>query len=93
MASLDSDFLLVLLNYLEAKKDVDSIGKAIDLHVNNRNYKKAIQLYEKYHNLIVSSSEFTYLSSMIDIAKEMQNDYSNSESSNQYNLITNSDLR
>ena len=93
LTSLDSDFMLILLNYLEAKKDADSIAKAIDLHVNNRNYKKAIELYEKHHQLIASSSEFTYLSSMIDIAKEMKNDFTSNQSSNQYNLITMTDLR
>ncbi|RNA06009.1 hypothetical protein BpHYR1_053728 [Brachionus plicatilis] len=92
LTSVDSDFLLVLLNYLEAKKEPESIGKAIDLHVNNRNYKKAIQLYEKHHQLFASSTEFAYLSSMIEIAKEMHNDYT-TESLNQYNLITSTDLR
>ncbi|CAF1033811.1 unnamed protein product [Brachionus calyciflorus] len=96
LTSIDSDFLLILLNYLEAKKDTDSIGRAIDLHVNNRNYKKAIQLYEKYHQQISTSADFSYLSSMIDIAKEMQNDYTSNalfSDNNQYNLISQQDLK
>jgi hypothetical protein len=48
LSALDTDLLLILFNYLEAKQDLNSIGMAIDLHINNRNYKRAIELYERY---------------------------------------------
>jgi hypothetical protein len=48
LSALDTDLLLILFNYLEAKQDLNSIGMAIDLHINNRNYKRAVELYDRY---------------------------------------------
>lgn len=42
------DLLHALLNYLEAKQDLNSIAIAINLHIDHRNYSRAILLYEKY---------------------------------------------
>ena len=48
LSSLDHDLLLMLFNFLEAKQDLNSICMAIDLYVTNRNYTRAIELYDKY---------------------------------------------
>lgn len=93
LGSADSDLLLMLFNYLEAKQDLSSICMAIDLHVNSRNYKRAISLYDKYSKQI-SNSEFNYLSSMIEIAKDMQDDTDSSRETNKhYGLITSNDIK
>lgn len=42
------DLLYALINYLEAKQDLSSIAIAINLHIDHRNYSRAIFLYEKY---------------------------------------------
>ena len=48
LSASDHELLAMLFAYLEAKQDLNSICIAIDLHVTNRNYTKAIQLFEKY---------------------------------------------
>jgi hypothetical protein len=81
---------------LEAKQDLNSVCLAIDLYVSNRIYKRAIELYEKYSSKIMNS-EYEYLSSMIEIAKEMYDSYSSNDesrvSSKCYNIINSADLR
>ena len=42
------DLLHALVNYLEAKQDLNSIAIAINLHIDHRNYSRAIFLYDKY---------------------------------------------
>jgi SUMO ligase MMS21 Smc5/6 complex component len=43
----DQDLFMVMLNYLEAKQDTDSIVKAFDLYIEKRCYKRAMDLYNK----------------------------------------------
>ena len=100
ISSVDNDFLLMLLNYLEAKQTLSSISVAIDLHVSHRNYKRAIDLYER-HAKQITNSEFNYLISIIDIAKEMSqsNNFSSTDDSTSYqknkefSIITVNDLK
>lgn len=97
LSQLDNDLLTLLFSYLEAKQDLNSVCLAIDLYVSNRIYKRAIELYEKYSNKIINS-EYEYLSSMIEIAKEMYDGYSSSTdelriASKCYNIINANDLR
>lgn len=44
----DQDLMHMLLNYFEAKQDLESIALAINLHIDHRNYGRAIYLYGKY---------------------------------------------
>ena len=44
----DNELWFALINYLEAKQDVCSIATAINLHIDQRNYSRAIGLYAKY---------------------------------------------
>jgi hypothetical protein len=100
ISSLDNDFLLMLLSYLEAKQTLSSIAVAIDLHVTNRNYKRAIDLYER-HAKQITNSEYNYLISIIDIAKEMSqsNNFSSIDDSTSFHknklfgTITMNDLK
>jgi hypothetical protein len=71
ISSLDPQLKFYLFNYLEAKQELDSICIAIELHVDSRNYIKAIDLYDKYSKQISNSSSHSYLSSMCDVAKQM----------------------
>jgi hypothetical protein len=69
---------------------------AIDLHINNRNYKRAIELYDRNSKQISNSAEFSYLTSMIEIAKDMQGQSSRDEKSSnfsQINVFSSSDLK
>ena len=81
---------------MEAKQDLNSVCLAIDLYVNNRIYKRAIELYEKNSTKILNS-EYEYLTAMIEIAKEMYDGYSSSDESRTstkcYNIINANDLR
>lgn len=47
----DQDLLGMLINYLEAKQDLTSIAIAINLHIDHRNYNRAIYLYGKYNKV------------------------------------------
>ena len=93
---MDTDLLTLLFSYLEAKQDLNSVCLAIDLYVNNRIYKRAIELFDKYCKQI-ASSEYDYLTSMIEIAKEMNDGYSSLEDSRvankSYNIFNSMDLK
>jgi hypothetical protein len=71
ISSLDPQLKFYLFNYLEAKQELDSICIAIELHVNSRNYIKAVDLFDRYSKQITNSSSHSYLSSMCDVAKQM----------------------
>jgi hypothetical protein len=44
----DQELSFALINYLEAKQDICSIATAVNLHIDQRNYDRAIYLYTKY---------------------------------------------
>ena len=85
----DQDLLGMLINYLEAKQDLNSIAIAINLHIDHRSYNRAIYLYGKYSKQI-ASSEFEYLTSLVEIIQKestsIQTDFSPSKLKNPFTL-------
>jgi hypothetical protein len=62
----DQDLLHTLIAFFEAKQDLTSTALAINLHIDHRNYPRAIQLHAKYAKQL-ANSEFDYLASLIDV--------------------------
>ncbi len=62
----DQDLLHTLIGYFEVKQDLTSIALAINLHIDSRNYSRAIELHAKYAKQL-ANSDFDYLASLIDV--------------------------
>lgn len=95
LTSLDKDLLLMMFNFIEAFDKLDLVCMAIDLHVNNQNYKKAVELYDR-HAKQIASSKHAYLSTMVEIARDVHYDcdFENEENtSEKYSLITEKDIK